>query len=88
MIDRLLFQHPSSVGESYAEHAVAASTIGVRMIAGGAACLVHAIVPALCVRTGSTTIKTLYAQMKSRQPHYADRQPAFAEPGWQLEYEI
>lgn len=88
MIDRLLFHHPRSVGESYAEHAVAASTIGLRMIAGGAACLVHAIVPALCVRTGSTTIKTLYAQMKSRQPNYADRQPAFAEPGWQLEYEI
>lgn len=88
MIDRLLFQHPRSVGESYAEHAVAASTIGVRMIAGGAACLVHAVVPSLCVRTGSTTIKALYAQLKSRQPNYADRQPAFAEPGVQLEYEI
>jgi hypothetical protein len=88
MIDRLLFQHPRSVGESYVEHAAAASTIGFRMIAGGAACLVHAIVPALCVRTGSTTIKTLYARLMARQPNYANRQPSFAEPGWQLEYEI
>lgn len=88
MIDRLLFEHPRSVGESYAEHAVAASTIGTKMILGGAACFVHAIIPSLCVRTGSNTIKSLYGHMKSRQPNYADRQPAFAEPGWQLEYEI
>ena len=88
MIDRLLFEHPRSVGESYAEHAAAASTIGARMMLGGVACLVHAIVPALCVRTGSTTIKQLYAEMKARQPHHAARPPAFEEPGWQLEYEI
>ena len=88
MIDRLLFQHPRSVGESYAEHAVAASQIGARMMLGGAACLVHAIVPSLCVRTGSTMIKQLYAEMKSRQPNHAARRPAFDEPDWQLEYEI
>lgn len=88
MIDRLFFAHPRSVRESYVEHAVAAGTIGMRMIAGGLACLVHAVVPAMCVRTGSTTIKQLYAEMKARQPHYATHKPAFAEPDWQLEYEI
>lgn len=88
MIDRLLFEHPRSVGESYVEHAVAASRIGARMVGGGVACLVHAVIPSLCVRTGSTTIKQLYAEMKARQPHHAARRPAFDEPDWQLEYEI
>lgn len=88
MIDRLFFEHPRSVRETYVEHAAVAGTIGVRMIAGGVACLVHAVIPALCLRTGSTTIKTLYAEMKRRQPNYADHKPAFAEADWQLEYEI
>ena len=71
MIDRLLFQHPRSVGESYAEHAAVASRIGARMMLGGVACLVHAIVPSLCVRTGSTTIKQLYAEMKAAPGKYS-----------------
>lgn len=88
MIDRLFLAHPSSVGESYAEHFAMAARFGATMLAGGAACLVHAVVPVLFTRTASERVKRLYGEMKARQPAFADRRPAFAEPEWQLEYEI
>ncbi|MEI9851874.1 MAG: DUF6356 family protein [Sphingomonas sp.] len=88
MIDRLFLSHPRSVGESYGEHAATAARFGAAMIVGGLACLVHALVPALFVRTASNTVKRLYGRMLARQPAFAERAPAFAEPEWQLEYEI
>lgn len=88
MIERIFLSHPRSVGESYGEHAATAARFGVTMIVGGAACLVHAIVPALFVRTASDAVKRLYAQMMARQPNFAARQPAFHQPEWQIEYEI
>ncbi len=88
MIDRLFLSHPRSVGESYTEHAATAFGFGTRMIGGGLACLVHGIFPTLFTRTASNTVKSLYGTMKSRQPAYQERPPAFTEPEWQLEYEI
>lgn len=88
MIDRLFLRHPRSVGESYPEHAATAFGFGTRMIAGGLACMIHGVFPSLFTRTGSNTVKTLYGRMKSRQPNFAERPPAFTEPTWQLEYEI
>lgn len=88
MISRLFLAHPRSVGESYGEHAATAARFGVTMIAGGAACLVHAVLPFLFVRTASDSVKRLYAQMKARQPAFAEQQPAFHQPEWQLDYEI
>lgn len=78
--------HPRSVGESYAEHFVTAARFGLAMIAGGLACFVHAVFPALFKRTGSGTIKRLYSAMAARQP--SGVRPAHEEPYWQLEYEI
>lgn len=63
MIDRLLFKHPRSVGESYGEHLLVAGSFGVSMIGAGLACLVHAIVPCLFERTGSKTIDHLHGRM-------------------------
>ena len=88
MFERLFLSHPRAVGESYLAHARTAAGIGGTMIVAGAACLVHAIVPALCTTTGSTAIKRLYARLRQRQPAFADSQPAFAQPQWQPEYEI
>ena len=88
MIDRLFLSHPRSVGESYTEHAATAFGFGTRMIGGGIACMVHGVFPSLFTRTGSNTVKSLYGTMKSRQPAYQERPPAFTEPEWQLEYEI
>lgn len=88
MIDRYFLSHPRSVGESYGEHAATAARFGISMILGGAACVVHALLPWLFVRTASDTVKRLYAQMMARQPNFAHERPAFQQPEWQIEYEI
>ena len=85
-LHRLFAAHPLSVGESYGEHFLVAWRFGVALLSGGLACLVHALVPALCERTGSTTIKRLYGEMVSRQP--GAPRPAHEEPHWRPEYEI
>lgn len=88
MFNRLFMDHPRDVGESYGEHFATAAGFGVRMVAGGLACIVHAVVPVLFVRTASDTVKSLYATMKARQPAFAEQPPAFTTAEWQLDYEI
>ena len=60
---RLFTDHPASVGETYGEHLAMASGFGLRMIAGGLACLVHGLLPFLFVRTGSAQIAQLHDTM-------------------------
>jgi hypothetical protein len=59
-------QHPGEVGESYAAHFLNASRFGLRMLAGGAAVLVHAVFPFLFVQTGSRTMDKLHRRMTGR----------------------
>ena len=60
---RLFTDHPASVGESYAEHLATASGFGLRMVLAGLACMVHALLPFLFVKTGSVQISTLHDKM-------------------------
>jgi hypothetical protein len=76
MWTRLFIDHPRSVGESYGEHAAMASRFGMAMIGGGLACLVHALVPGVCVRTGSRTITRLHQAMVANRA----RLPAGVDP--------
>ena len=63
MFNHLFLNHPHSVGENYAEHFVAASGFGFTLLWAGLACLMHAIVPALFVTTGSKAITRLHERM-------------------------
>ena len=67
MLHKLFTEHPAEVGETYGEHFRAAGAFGVRMIAGGVACVVHAAVPGLFVTTGSGTVNRLYQQMVAKR---------------------
>jgi hypothetical protein len=58
--------HLTAAGETYFEHLRFAATVGLMTIGAGLACLIHALVPALCQRTCSTTIAAL-------QELFADR---------------
>ena len=60
---RLFTDHPDSVGESYAEHLLTAAGFGTRMVLTGCACLIHALLPFLFVKTGSRQIAALYDRM-------------------------
>lgn len=61
--NRLFTDHPESVGESYFQHLAHASGFALRMVGGGIACFVHALLPFLFVKTGSDTIRCLHDRM-------------------------
>lgn len=63
VFNRLFLDHPRSVGESYLEHQRRAFGFGVSLLAAALACLVHALVPGLFVRTGSEAITRLHDRM-------------------------
>lgn len=68
MIDRLFRAHPRSVGESYGEHMRVSARVGLLLIGGGIACLIHAIVPGMHQKTGSGLIRRLAAELDGRGP--------------------
>ena len=59
MFNRLFVDHPKSVDENYGEHLRVASRFGFTMIWGGMKTLVHAVIPGLCITSGSDTVKRL-----------------------------
>lgn len=71
MIEKLFLDHPKSVGESYLEHLYMASCFSGRMLFGAVACFIHALVPGLCVKTGSKTIIDLHDRMVTNRMRHA-----------------
>jgi hypothetical protein len=67
MLGRLFVDHPRSLGLSWLEHGAGAVRIGGQMIAAGAACVVHAIVPGLFTQTAGRTVERLYQHMANRR---------------------
>jgi len=65
-MSRRFVEHPRSVGETYPEHFAVALGFGLRLIAAGCACLVHACVPAWFTRTGSRAVRELASQLDAR----------------------
>ncbi len=79
MIQRLFTEHPRSVDESYFQHLAAALGFSVRLALAALACLVHAFLPFLFVKTGSAMITTLHDRMVTNR----HRRPASAPAGAQ-----
>ncbi|MGI4878407.1 MAG: DUF6356 family protein [Janthinobacterium lividum] len=67
MIKRLMTDHPASVGETYLEHMRASLGVAAQLAAAAAGCVVHAVVPGWCTRTGSTAVLRLYAEIYPRR---------------------
>lgn len=74
-LSKIFTDHPASVGESYGEHLVMATGFGLRMVGAGLACLVHALLPFLFVRTGSIAITELHTRMVTHRNRKAAGQP-------------
>jgi hypothetical protein len=67
MIRKLFLDHPAEVEEGYFQHMGVAARFGLAMIWGGLKALVHAIVPAWCVTSGSDTIRRLHNIMVEKR---------------------
>jgi hypothetical protein len=77
MITRLFIDHPRAIGETYGQHARTALRFGWRMMLGGLACMVHAVIPGLFVRTASRTVVQLDAEMRGRTATPAEEEFAY-----------
>lgn len=70
--DRLFFEHPRSLGMTWAGHGIGAVAIGARLVGAGIACLVHAVVPGLFTQTAGRTVTRMYDHMARRKAGAAD----------------
>ncbi|MEO3429371.1 DUF6356 family protein [Pelagibius sp. CAU 1746] len=59
----LFTEHPASVGETYWQHLASAWGFSWRMMLASLACLIHALLPFLFVKTGSRAITGLHDRM-------------------------
>lgn len=64
---RLFNDHPRSLGMSWLGHGTGAVRIGATLIGAGAACLVHAVVPAWFTETAGRTVVRLHEQLQRRK---------------------
>ena len=71
MLRTLFTAHPASVGEGYFQHLRHALGFAGRMFVGSLACLVHAFLPFLCVKTGSRCIEELHERMVTHRDRRA-----------------
>ncbi len=72
MFEALFLSHPRTVNESYLEHQRAAFGYGAKLIWAGLACLVHGMVPGLCVTSGSRRVAALNHEMGARRRRAAE----------------
>ncbi len=66
MIARLFTDHPSTVNETYLEHAAFASRFAVALLAAAGAALVHALIPALFEKTAGQMVADLHHRLQTR----------------------
>ncbi len=60
LVDRLFFEHPRSLGMSWAGHGAGAARVGLELIGAGCAALIHAAVPGLFGETASRTVVRIH----------------------------
>ena len=66
-VDRLFLEHPRSLGMSWAGHGAGAVKIGAELIGAGAACLIHAVIPAFFTQTAGKTVERMHDHMVKRK---------------------
>lgn len=65
-IQKLFFDHPEKVEETYGQHALFAFGFSMKLFAAAFAALVHALIPAFFEKTASGIIRTLYERTHNR----------------------
>ncbi|WP_293755399.1 DUF6356 family protein [uncultured Paraglaciecola sp.] len=63
MFKKLFINHPKSVNETYIQHFFTAMSFSMKLFKAAIACFIHALVPGLCIKTGSKAITELHVKM-------------------------
>lgn len=61
-------EHPHAIGETYIQHYKFASYMGIHLILGGIASLIHALFPFLFAKTGSRFLLKMTHTFVERMP--------------------
>ncbi|MEM6635018.1 MAG: DUF6356 family protein [Pseudomonadota bacterium] len=75
MLGKIFLDHPSSVDETYLEHAAFALWFAGWLFLAAGAALIHAIIPAAFEKTASGIIAKLYHRTQNRSGPAADAAP-------------
>jgi uncharacterized protein DUF6356 len=67
VVHRLFFDHPRSLGMSWAAHAAGAARIGAELVGAGCAAIVHAAVPGLFTETAGRSVTRIYDHIQQRK---------------------
>ena len=67
VLSRIFVEHPRSVGETYLAHQRQAFGFGLSLIAAGLACMVHGLIPAVFLHTGSDAVSRLHHRLRERR---------------------
>ncbi|MFT6896839.1 MAG: uncharacterized membrane protein YjjP (DUF1212 family) [Paraglaciecola sp.] len=63
MFKKLFYDHPASLQETYVQHFFHAMGFSIKLFKAALACFIHALVPGLCIKTGSRAITKLHHSM-------------------------
>jgi hypothetical protein len=63
MLKQLFIDHPKSVNETYIQHFFTSMSFSMKLFKAATACFIHALVPGLCIKTGSKAITELHVKM-------------------------
>ncbi|MFQ3190793.1 MAG: hypothetical protein ACI936_001928 [Paraglaciecola sp.] len=63
MLKQLFIDHPKSVNETYLQHFFTSMSFSMKLFKAAIACFIHALVPGLCIKTGSKAITQLHVKM-------------------------
>jgi hypothetical protein len=63
MLKQLFIDHPKSVNETYIQHFFTSMSFSMKLFKAAIACFIHALVPGLCIKTGSKAITELHVKM-------------------------
>ena len=67
-------EHPASVGETYWQHFAVATGFGFALFRAAFCCIVHAVLPFMFEKTGSTCISELHERMVTNRSRLKDKQ--------------
>ena len=59
ILDKWFVEHPRSVNETYLQHFAVAIRFAWRLLVASLRCLVHALIPKLCERAASESVRKL-----------------------------
>ena len=82
--EKLFLEHPREVGETWAEHAAAASRYGWRLLKASGCAFIHALIPGLHKTTASDRVRAMAAELNGRATVARDermRRAGVSDPG-------